>query len=69
MARNKPYTSGRYKIFGKIKFHLFLGQKFKSPRGNPQELVVNSKIVIEIITVASMLNLAEDKDGPPRDLI
>ena len=53
-------------FFWKIKIPLFLGQSVTSRQGNPPELMGNSKIVIERITLGGMLHLAEDNDWTPR---
>ena len=53
-------------MFGKIKIPLFLSQNVTSHRGKPPELAVNSKIVIERITLGGMLNLNEDNDWSPK---
>ena len=69
MARDKPLRPQRgTKFLEKIKIAIFLSQNVKSRHGKPAELVGNSKIVIDRITMGGMLILAKDNDWSPRGL-
>ena len=68
MARDKSLDLAKHNIFGKIKIPLFLCKNVTSRRGNPPELVGNSKIVIKRNTLGGMLNFATDNDWPPQGL-